>query len=224
MINIDLTNSENKCLVTTEGLDDENKFLQEYIGISNVILLAIFSKLLLLQKTSTAKNKKVAALAFNVETKESVCEAVNAPAKRVGICQDLNNETLEDIVHAETNVLLHLPNDNIADIVLFCTDSPCMNCAKNIISKNIETLIFIDLHKENYKSIFYLIANGTDCYRLVNKNGTLALENIFERYKLEIVKFTALLKTSPEKVLSQNQDYTQYSEKTLNTAFKKRAT
>jgi deoxycytidylate deaminase len=164
-----LTNTESDYDFSEIGMEKENEKLQNQINknLNNTIILALYSKLLVLQKLSPAKNKQVACIAYDMNLKTVLLESVNSPAKRKGKCED-SRDTLSDVVHAETKILLDLDVDseNINNILLLCTDSPCMKCASNMVYRNIKYLIIDRYHKNNYHSILFLIANGVQCYKI----------------------------------------------------------
>ena len=198
--------------ITSDGLTKENNLLKKLFSknINNSLILTLISKLLLLQLMSNAQNKKVSCIAFNMTTKYVEAEAVNSPANRRGKCEDIENETLSDILHAETKVLLDLNVENFNDILLLCTDSPCMRCASHIVYKGIKHLIFKKVHKENIHSILYLLANKVNCYQIVTDNNIIKLENLKEKYKIALINFSNTYKYYPEKILQQ-KEYSEYS-------------
>ena len=210
---IKLTNTELDYTFSEKGKEKENFLIQEKLNknLNNTIILALYSKLLVLQRLSPAKNKQVACIAYNMNTRSVLLESVNSPANRKGKCED-RRDTLSDVVHAETKILLDLDIDseNIKDILLLCTDSPCMKCASNMVYRNIQYLIFDRYHKNNYHSILYLIANGVQCFKIEYKEENMYLENLNEKFKIESINFKNLYMNEPENILKQ-KTYPQFT-------------
>lgn len=61
-----------------------------------------------------------------------------------------NNVTKEDVVHAEQNVLMACAKYGIKTehCVLYCTHSPCIHCAKLIISAGIKLVVYIEEYRD----------------------------------------------------------------------------
>lgn len=64
-------------------------------------------------------------------------------------CEE-NNITKEDVVHAEQNVLMACAKYGIKTehCVLYCTHSPCIHCAKLIVSAGIKIVVFIEEYRD----------------------------------------------------------------------------
>ena len=66
-------------------------------------------------------------------------------------CEDDNGETQNCVIHAEENLILFAAKYGISlkDCDLFCTHSPCIHCARMILSCGISNFFFL----EDYRSI-----------------------------------------------------------------------
>lgn len=60
------------------------------------------------------------------------------------VCEDDGGTTLETVVHAEENAILYCARKGISveGAVIYVTDSPCVRCAKMIISAKISAVFF----------------------------------------------------------------------------------
>lgn len=59
-------------------------------------------------------------------------------------CQDQDGNTYSYVIHAEANAILKLAKDGESGegAVMFCTTSPCMECAKMIIQSGIKKVVY----------------------------------------------------------------------------------
>ena len=84
-------------------------------------------------------------------------------------CEDLNGKTKWHIIHAEVDCIMNfiLSNNynNINDCRIFCTLSPCRDCAKFILRSGIKEIIYKDEYKR-IDGIEFLINNGVNVYKL----------------------------------------------------------
>lgn len=80
------------------------------------------------------------------------------PAHTDNCCEDENNNTKPEVVHAELNAIRKLEEVNESGVgsVLFVTTSPCPKCAHRIIDFGITHVVY----EEEYR-----ISNGIDILR-----------------------------------------------------------
>ena len=66
-------------------------------------------------------------------------------------CEDENGKTLPEVCHAEANCLMKLARHNggAHNSTMFCTHSPCIECAKLIYGAGISTLYFINEYRSH---------------------------------------------------------------------------
>ena len=76
-------------------------------------------------------------------------------------CEDENNKSKPEVLHAESNAIAKLAKSNESgdNATLFCTHSPCIDCAKLIYQSGISTVYY----KDNYRS-----NNGIDFLKKSN--------------------------------------------------------
>jgi len=90
-----------------------------------------------------------------------------------------NEESRPYYIHAETNALSLIQRGQ--GKVLYCTHSPCISCAQNIIAHKIQEIVYINLYEHveqdvNFKSLF-------ESYNIKYRNATvLEKNNILESY------------------------------------------
>ena len=89
-------------------------------------------------KMSYAKRLQVGAIV--VKDNRIISIGYNGtPAGWDNNCEDEDNKTKPEVIHAEANAILKLASSNESgkDSVMFLTHAPCMNCAKLIYSAGI---------------------------------------------------------------------------------------
>lgn len=70
----------------------------------------------------------------------------------------------ENEVHAEANAILYAARYGISinETVMYCTHSPCFECAKMIIQSGIKKLFFIETYDRGIGVVSYLMSNGVE--------------------------------------------------------------
>ena len=65
-------------------------------------------------------------------------------------CKHANGSTLPEVIHAEANAICKLARSvgNAEGATLYCTLSPCMECAKLIMQSGIARIIFSETYKD----------------------------------------------------------------------------
>jgi dCMP deaminase len=65
-------------------------------------------------------------------------------------CEDEHGETLPDVLHAESNMLGKIMNSTLVSTggTVYCTLSPCLNCAKMMIQAKIGRFVYIRDHSD----------------------------------------------------------------------------
>lgn len=66
------------------------------------------------------------------------------------VCEGEDGETLPEVLHAESNVFAKIMRAPISSVggTLYCTLSPCMNCAKQIIQAGITRFVYLNSHSD----------------------------------------------------------------------------
>lgn len=72
------------------------------------------------------------------------------PAGWDNTCEDHNNKTKPEVIHAEANAITKLARSGEPGVgaVLFCTHAPCIDCAKLIFGAGISKVFY----REQYRS------------------------------------------------------------------------
>ena len=65
-------------------------------------------------------------------------------------CEDEAGETKPEVLHAESNVFAKIMNSPISSGggTMYCTLSPCINCAKQIIQAKISRFVYLKAHSD----------------------------------------------------------------------------
>lgn len=66
-------------------------------------------------------------------------------------CQDENNVTKPNVIHAEMNALIKAARDNggVKDATVYCTLSPCVSCANALRAAGISRFVYLHQYKGN---------------------------------------------------------------------------
>jgi len=74
-------------------------------------------------------------------------------------------------LHAEQNAILFAAKNGIATqgADLYVTDSPCIHCAKIIITAGIKKILFKKLYDRSQEGILFLNKNGVECRQLTQE-------------------------------------------------------
>ena len=76
-------------------------------------------------------------------------------------CEDENGQTKKEVLHAEANAITKIArgSDSADGSVLFCTASPCIDCAKLIYQAGIDTVYYRDYYRSD-EGIQFLKRSG----------------------------------------------------------------
>ena len=133
-------------------------------------------------KRSACLRNNVGAVVVN-EDNNIVAIGYNGPAAGVPQCTREECHAGCDIaIHAEDNAILRMPDQsgqyitNGHDIAyqpyksyrLFCTVSPCKECAKLIVNRKDITQVYFRYPYRDSSGIFYLLANGIKVYQILS--------------------------------------------------------
>lgn len=109
-------------------------------------------------QTSNAKRLKVGCIIVKNDNIISFSWNGTPPNWETNICEDITCDingypsliTKKEVMHAEENALTKIAKSNIScdNANMFCTHSPCFNCAKLIVGSGIKFLYY----KRNYRS------------------------------------------------------------------------
>ena len=71
------------------------------------------------------------------------------PSGFENICE-INNKTKPEVLHAESNAIMKIAKSNNSSLNadLYCTLSPCVECAKLIIQAGIKNVFYIEKYKK----------------------------------------------------------------------------
>ena len=112
---------------------------------------------LIWSENSYCTRRKVGCLV--VKDKMIISDGYNGtPAGFENICEDENGVTKAYVLHAEANAITKLArsSNNSDGATIYCTDSPCIECAKLIIQAGIKRVVYF---RE------YRITDGIDLLR-----------------------------------------------------------
>ena len=94
-------------------------------------------------ENSYCKRRQVGALV--VKDQMIISDGYNGtPSGFENVCEDDNNVTLPYVLHAEANAITKLArsSNNSEGSTLYITDSPCIECAKQIIQAGIKRVVY----------------------------------------------------------------------------------
>ncbi len=99
---------------------------------------------------STAKRLHVGAIC--VKDHRIISIGYNGtPSGFDNTCEDAQGNTKPEVIHAEANCLLKLAKTSgeASGSTLFCTHSPCIECAKLILISGISTVYYIEKYRNS---------------------------------------------------------------------------
>ena len=94
-------------------------------------------------ENSYCARRQVGALI--VKDKMIISDGYNGtPTGVPNVCEDDNNVSLPDVLHAEANAITKIARsgNNSDGATLYVTDSPCIECAKLIIQSGIRRVVY----------------------------------------------------------------------------------
>lgn len=100
------------------------------------------------------------------------------PAGWSNKCEDENNVTKPEVIHAEANAIIKLARDGERGLGsdLFCTHAPCLQCAKMIAGAGISRVYFKETYRDT-SGIDFLIKSGVVVVKMSNDE-----ERVFLNY------------------------------------------
>jgi len=83
------------------------------------------------------------------------------------VCEDENNKTLPEVLHAESNMLMKLARTTggAEGSSVFITHSPCLECAKLIYQSGVKE-VYYDIEYRNDEGIKFLKRCGVEVKKL----------------------------------------------------------
>ena len=83
------------------------------------------------------------------------------------VCEDENNKTLPEVLHAESNMLMKLARTSggAEGSSVFVTHSPCLECAKLIYQSGVKE-VYYDIEYRNDEGIKFLKKCGVEVKKL----------------------------------------------------------
>ena len=127
---------------------------------------------------SYAKRRKCGAVLVTPDNKRILMGGYNGTLPGFPNVCEVDNKTLEEVVHAEQNVITFCAKYGIRtdDCILYSTTLPCVNCAKLIISAGIKTVFFSEDYRDQ-RALELFKKSGVNVYRVIYNDG----RNINER-------------------------------------------
>jgi len=165
-------------------MDKEQKYQHLYMDIANRV-----SKMSYAVKLKVGaiieKDGRIISLGWNgtpsgwdncCEYKQEIPSLTNILPQR-----DMDNTSLNEyklvtkpeVLHAERNALDKLARSHESGLgaIMYCTHSPCLECAKSILGSGIKKLIYQTEYRSD-EGIKFLIKSGLDVWKLNTINET----------------------------------------------------
>lgn len=132
-----------------EGYPSEYSELSHKISKKDFMYYVSYLKMAYIwAENSYSERMKVGALL--VKDNSIIADGFNGtPIGFDNKCEDNDGNTLKEVLHAESNLLMKIAksNNSSKDSILFCTLSPCIDCAKLIIQAEIKTIVFSEIYR-----------------------------------------------------------------------------
>ena len=100
---------------------------------------------------SSAKRLQVGAIV--VKDNRVISIGYNGmPSGWDNICEDENNKSKPEVLHAETNAIAKLARSNESGLgaAMFVTHAPCLDCAKLIFQSGISKVYYRNTYRESF--------------------------------------------------------------------------
>lgn len=121
-------------------------------------------------KRSACLRNNVGAVVVN-ERNNIVAIGYNGPAAGVPQCtKDICHAGCDLAIHAEDNAILRMPTQwqSLSEnYKLFCTVSPCFNCAKLIVNRGDIKEVYYRYEYREREGIWYLLSHDIKVYRIL---------------------------------------------------------
>lgn len=126
---------------------------------------AMMKSAMLFADLSYAKRLKVGAI-LSKDKRIIACGYNGTLPKSDNTCE-VNNITCETVIHAEQNILSFCAKNGIRtnNTILYVTTSPCIECAKLIISAGIKKVYYLEKYR-NINGLNLLKDNNIKCKQL----------------------------------------------------------
>jgi dCMP deaminase len=153
----------------------------------------MLNKALGVSGNSIALKRNVGAVIIDNTTLEIVATGYNRTFDNSS-CENIKNETFEDVIHAEEDAVLNLLStnwDKTSDYTMYVTYSPCMNCCKLIARANINRLVYLNEHKTNF--ITAIVAEGKSPKQFLESQNILVerCTTIDEKHQMALIYHSA---------------------------------
>ena len=142
-----------------------------------------------------AKESRIIACGYNAHLDSSKC------------CEDSNNKTLPEVLHAEEQCISFAAKEGVSlkDTTLYVTMAPCIKCARLSIASGIIRVVFDHFYKD-LSGVKFLIDNGIEVWKndlkleyreiyITNTHGNRVQRTIFNDGSLFGDKNQLLVKT-----------------------------
>lgn len=120
-------------------------------------------------KLSSAKRLKVGSIIVKDNRIISIGYNGTPPGWESNVCEDENNKTLPEVIHAEMNSINKLAKstDSGENSSMFITHAPCMECAKSIYGAGIKAVYYKNDYRD-MSGIDFLLKCGVSVIKLQN--------------------------------------------------------
>ncbi len=127
----------------------KEKYIQAHLKVAEVYA-----------SLSTAKRLQVGAIV--VKDNRVISIGYNGmPSGWDNVCEDENNKSKPEVLHAETNAIAKLARSNESghNAFMFITHAPCLDCAKLIYQSGISNVYYRNVYRE-CTGVEFLLKSG----------------------------------------------------------------
>lgn len=119
---------------------------------------------------------KVGAVAIN-DDNHLVLGWNGMPSGFENNCEDCNNNTRDELIHAEQNVISKFASSTKSSVgaILYITHAPCLRCAKIVYQSKFKSVYYINAYsipsaEDKSEGIRFLLKTNVLVYQVINKN------------------------------------------------------
>ena len=120
-------------------VNKEDKYHKLYMDIAERVALMSYCKRLCVGAVMI-KNRRIVSMGWNGQ-----------PSGFENTCEDVENNTLSSVLHAESNLLMKVAQstESSDNSVIYITQSPCIHCAKMIYQAGVKEVLYKEVYRDD---------------------------------------------------------------------------
>ena len=129
-------------------------------------ILIVVNMLRILSTFSRSSRLRVSCILWDSYHRNIVSMGYNGTESGTDNTMELNNVTLDTVIHAEMNALKKIGTLHSRNLICFITHSPCLKCAQELHRRGIHHVYYLENYRD-YPGVTYLRNQNILTTRLV---------------------------------------------------------